>query len=90
MVKIRLTRRGAKKRPYYRVMAIDERAKRDGRALQFLGSYDPRPAEAVVKLDLESIESWVQKGAQMSDTVRSLVRREAKRVAAAPAATPEA
>ncbi len=73
MVKIRMMRMGSKKRPFYRVMAIDERKQRDGRPLQFLGTYDPRLDPPAVKLDLEGIEGWIGKGAQMSDTVRSLV-----------------
>ena len=81
MVKIRLTRVGAKKRPYYRVQAIDERKKRDGRALQLLGTYDPTRNPAVLELDTTAIEAWLDKGAQMSETVRSLVKR-AKREAA--------
>lgn len=75
MVKIRLTRMGSKKRPFYRVMAIDERKQRDGRPLEFLGTYDPRIEPAALNLDLDGIESWVGKGAQLSDTVRSLVNR---------------
>ena len=75
MVKIRLTRMGSKKRPFYRVMAIDERKQRDGRPLEFLGTYDPRIDPAALNLDLDAIEAWVGKGAQLSDTVRSLVNR---------------
>jgi len=86
MVKIRLTRVGAKKRPFYRVMAIDEREKRQGRPLEYLGTYDPQAAEAGAKLQLEAIESWIAKGAQMSDTVRSLVRTARKQAGAAASA----
>ena len=75
MVKIRLTRQGSKKRPFYRVTAIDERKQRDGRPLQFLGTYDPKPDNEVLNLDIEGIEAWVGKGAQLSDTVRTLVNR---------------
>lgn len=76
MVKIRLTRCGAKKRPFYRIHAIDERKQRDGRALEFLGTYDPRPTPEIVDLRTEAIEAWVAKGAQLSDTVRTLMRRQ--------------
>lgn len=86
MVKIRLTRRGAKKRPFYRIQAIDERKQRDGRALEFLGTYDPRTAPETIELRTEAIEAWVAKGAQLSDTVRSLMRRQKKQAAAQPAA----
>jgi len=75
MVKIRLTRGGSKKRPFYRVMAIDSRKQRDGRPLAYLGLYDPRPGEEVLRLDIEGIEAWTAKGAQVSDTVTSARRR---------------
>ncbi len=82
MVKIRLTRVGSKKRPFYRVTAIDERKQRDGRPLEFLGTYDPRPDQEELKLDIDGIQAWVAKGAQMSDTVRTLVKRVQRRAAA--------
>ena len=75
MVKIRLTRIGSKKRAFYRVMAIDERKQRDGRPLQYLGTYDPRINPAALNLDLDGIEAWLGKGAQLSDTVKSLMNR---------------
>ena len=81
MVKIRLTRVGAKKKPFYRVQAIDGRKRRDGRPLEFLGTYDPNSDPAAINLKTEAIAAWLAKGAQMSDTVASLVRR-AKREAA--------
>ena len=89
MVKIRLTRIGSKKRAFYRVMAIDERKQRDGRPLEFLGTYDPRMDPPSLNLNLDGIESWVGKGAQLSDTVRSLVgqvRRSGNSTAAGNAA----
>ena len=82
MVKIRLTRRGAKKRPFYRIVAIDERKQRDGRPLEFLGTYDPIPNPERVDIKVEQLEAWIAKGAQMSPTVRTLMKREAKRAAA--------
>ncbi len=75
MVKIRLLRAGAKKRPFYRIIAIDQRRKRDGRALEFLGTYDPSADPARVDVRLDRVDAWVSKGAQMSATVRSMVRR---------------
>ena len=75
MVKIRLTRVGAKKRPHYRIMAIDGRKQRDGRALEYLGTYDPNKDPAAIDIKTEAIEAWVAKGAQMSSTVASLVSR---------------
>lgn len=83
MVKIRLTRRGAKKRPFYRIVAIDERKPRDGRPLEFLGTYDPAPNPERVDLKVDKIEAWVAKGAQLSPTVRSLIKRAEKAAAAA-------
>jgi small subunit ribosomal protein S16 len=75
MVKIRLARVGAKKRPFYRVVAVDERRPRDGRALEFLGIYDPGPDPEKIELRTERIEAWLAQGAQLTPTVRSLVRR---------------
>lgn len=75
MVKIRLTRLGSKKRPYYRVIAIDERKKRDGRPLEFLGSYDPHLNPPALNINVDGIDGWVGKGAVLSDTVKSLVNR---------------
>ncbi len=86
MVRIRLTRVGAKKKPFYRVQAIDQRRRRDGRPLEFLGTYDPNSDPATIKLKTEAIDAWLAKGAQMSDTVASLVKR-AKREAASAAGT---
>ena len=83
MVKIRLTRRGAKKRAYYRIIAIDERKPRDGRPLEFLGTYDPLLDPERLELRVDKIEAWVAKGAQLSPTVRSLLKRAEKRAAAA-------
>lgn len=86
MVKIRLQRGGAKKRPFYRVIAIDERARRQGRALEFLGTYDPIAKPAQIKLEQEKIDAWLANGAQLSDAVRGLIKRSRKAAAAAPAA----
>ena len=89
MVKIRLTRMGSKKRPFYRVMAIDERKARDSRPIEFLGTYDPKSDPATLNLDLDKIESWRGQGAQLSDTVKSLVNR-VKREGNTPVAAAEA
>lgn len=89
-VRIRLTRVGATKRPAYRVIAIDKRRSRDGRALEILGFYDPLTEPATVKLDTEKINSWIGKGAQPSDTVVKLMRQAEREAAAAKAgAEPE-
>jgi small subunit ribosomal protein S16 len=75
MVKIRLLRAGAKKRPFYRIVAIDERRQRDGRALDFLGTYDPMAKSAQLKLDAGKVDAWSARGAQLSARVAALVRR---------------
>ena len=72
-VRIRLTRVGATKRPAYRVIAIDKRRSRDGRALEILGYYDPLTEPATVQLDTDKINAWIGKGAQPSDTVVKLM-----------------
>jgi len=77
MVTIRLSRAGAKKRPFYRIVAMDSRKPRQGRPLEFLGTYDPRPNPERVKIETERLAAWVEKGARLSPTVRSLVRRSA-------------
>jgi small subunit ribosomal protein S16 len=86
MVKIRLTRIGSKKRAYYRVMAIDERKQRDGRPLEYLGTYDPGMNPPALNIDVAGIEGWVSKGAQLSDTVKSLVGQAKRTAVSAPAA----
>jgi small subunit ribosomal protein S16 len=83
MVKIRLTRQGTKKRPHYRIVAIDERKPRDGRPLKFLGTYDPSSNPERFDVNVEQLESLVAQGAQMSPTVRTLVKRQRKRAVAA-------
>jgi small subunit ribosomal protein S16 len=75
MLSIRLRRTGAAKRPYYRVVVADSRSTRDGRFVEVLGHYDPRPDPAVVEIDAERARHWLDKGARPSDTVRSLLKR---------------
>ncbi len=91
MVKIRLQRLGAKKRPYYRLIAIDERARRDGRPLEYLGTYDPVGKREELQVDVARVDAWLAQGAQMSDRAAALVRRVRRRppaVAATAAARP--
>jgi len=75
--KIRLKRFGTKKRPFYRIVVVDSRAPRDGRALDELGMYHPLNSEsdAQVRFDEEKVREWLQKGAQPTDTVRKLLNR---------------
>ena len=77
MLSIRLRRTGTTKRPYYRVVVADSRDWRDGRFVEVLGHYDPRNNPMVVKIDQERAKYWISKGAQASDTVRSLLKRTA-------------
>lgn len=76
MVKIRLARHGAKKRPYYRIVVADERSRRDGRFIEVVGSYDPKGAEASVTIKEDRVRTWLGKGAQPTETVRALLRRK--------------
>jgi small subunit ribosomal protein S16 len=89
-VAIRLTRVGATKRPAYRVIAIDKRRSRDGRALEILGYYDPLTEPATVKLETDKIKAWIGKGAQPSDmVVRLMAQAEATATAGTDAPTPK-
>jgi small subunit ribosomal protein S16 len=83
---IRLSRRGARKQPYYRIVVIEKDRARDGRSVEVVGTYNPRTNPASVLLKSERIQYWTSKGAQMSDRVKKLVDK----AASAPAATPEA
>jgi small subunit ribosomal protein S16 len=74
-VKLRLTRSGCKKRPFYRVIAVDSATRRDGRPLEYLGHYNPMTNPAQVTLDAEKIKKWLDLGAEPSDTVRSLIKQ---------------
>jgi small subunit ribosomal protein S16 len=78
MLSIRLRRTGSTKRPYYRVVVADSRAWRDGRFIEVLGHYDPRRNPAVVKIDEQRAKHWIGKGAKATDTVRSLLKRNAE------------
>jgi small subunit ribosomal protein S16 len=78
MLSIRLRRAGATKKPHYRVVVADSREPRDGRFVEVLGHYDPRKSPAVVKIDTERTEYWIGKGAQPSETVRSLLKQQAR------------
>ena len=75
-VRIRLTRRGAKKRPFYRIVAADSEAPRDGRFLEVLGYYNPLKDPAQVHIDEDKVTKWIQRGAKLSETVRSLLRKK--------------
>lgn len=72
---IRLQRRGAKKRPFYRVIVADSRMPRDGRFIEMLGTYDPNHDPVKIKLDHEKVDSWLSKGAQPSKTVSWIIKQ---------------
>ena len=71
-VKIRLQRHGSKKRPFYRLVAADSRAPRDGRYLEIVGTYNPTTEPATVKIDVEKANKWLSVGAKPTDTVKNL------------------
>lgn len=72
--KIRLRRLGAKKAPFYRVVVADSRSARDGKFIEEIGYYDPSTTPATIKIDEEKAISWLNKGAQASDTVKALLK----------------
>jgi small subunit ribosomal protein S16 len=74
-VRIRLTRKGAKKRPFYRIVAADSEAPRDGRFLEVVGYYNPQTDPAQITIDEEKITKWIDRGAKVSETVSSLLRK---------------
>jgi small subunit ribosomal protein S16 len=90
MVKIRLTRMGARKRPFFRVVVCDDRSARDGRFVESLGFYYPRRSPEQFEIDRDRLTYWLEKGAQPSSTLRTLVGRLKTRPAAEqPAASAE-
>jgi small subunit ribosomal protein S16 len=84
-VSIRLRREGAKNRPYYKVVVADSHSPRDGKFIEVIGTYDPKRPGHNSSLNVERAEYWISKGAQPSDTVRSLIKKNKKQTAAAPA-----
>ncbi|MDX1571761.1 MAG: 30S ribosomal protein S16 [Xanthomonadales bacterium] len=87
MVRIRLSRGGAKKRPFYHIVVTDQRNKRDGRNIERLGFFNPiaRGQEKCLELNTERVDHWVGQGAQVSERVRSLVKEARKAQAQAEA-----
>ena len=82
-VSIRLRREGAKNRPYYKVVVADSRSPRDGKFIELIGTYDPKKPDHNSTLKLDRIDHWISKGAQPSDTVRSLIKKNKKQPASA-------
>ena len=75
MVKIRLRRMGAKMAPYYRIVVADSRSPRDGRCIEEIGAYNPLTEPATITVDSEKAKTWIQNGAQPTDTVRGLLKK---------------
>jgi len=94
-VSIRLRREGAKNRPYYKVVVADSRSPRDGKFIELIGTYDPKKPDHNSTLKLDRIDHWISQGAQPSDTVRSLIKKNKMQSAsatpevAAPTASPD-
>ena len=86
-VSIRLRREGARNRPYYKVVVADSRSPRDGKFIEIIGTYDPKKPDHNSTLKLDRIDHWISQGAQPSDTVRSLIKKNKKQSATE---TPEA
>lgn len=76
MVKIRLRRMGAKKSPFYRIVVADSRYPRDGRFIQEIGTYNPLTNPSTVNVDADAVKTWIAKGAQPTDTVKALLKKE--------------
>ncbi|MCK4401579.1 30S ribosomal protein S16 [bacterium] len=77
-VRIRLRRVGTKKKPYYRIVAVDSRKSTRGKILELLGHYGPIENPVKVDIDIEKVDMWVKKGAQLSDTVKSILKKAKK------------
>ena len=75
MVKIRLKRMGAHKKPFYRVVVADSRTPRNGKFIEEIGTYDPLKDPAEIKIDNEAAQKWLNNGAQPTDTVRALIKK---------------
>ena len=77
-VAIRLNRQGSKDRPYYKIVVVDSRARRDGRYIEQVGSYDPMKEGVNYTLNLEKVDKWLANGAQPSETVNCMIRKARK------------
>ena len=75
MVKIRLRRMGAKKKPFYRIVVADSRSPRDGRFIEEIGTYNPCVEPSEIKIDVDRAQAWLKTGAQPTDTVKVLLKK---------------
>ncbi len=76
MVALRLNRQGSKDRPYYKIVAVDSRARRDGAYIEQLGTYNPMLEGVNYTIDLTKVDKWIGNGAQPSETVASIIKKE--------------
>ncbi len=81
-VRMRLTRLGAKKRPFYRIVVVESKGKRDGKCIEQVGYYDPIKDPADIKVDIEKARSWIEKGVIPSETVKALLKKAGLAVSA--------
>lgn len=77
-VKIRLSRHGAKKKPFYRIVVSDSRSPRDGKFIEQVGTYNPQSASGGVKIDRDKVEKWLKRGARPTQTVSELIKKSFK------------
>lgn len=82
MVAIRLNRQGTKDRPFYKIVVVDSRARRDGKYIEQVGTYNPLEEGVNYKIDLAKVDQWIAKGAQASETVNSMIRKERAKISA--------
>lgn len=78
MVALRLSRQGTKDRPYYKIVAVDSRKRRDGRPIEHLGTYNPMVEGVNYTIDIEKADHWLGNGAQASETVKSIIKKAKK------------
>jgi small subunit ribosomal protein S16 len=78
-VRIRLSRHGAKKRPFYRIVVCDQRFPRDGRYIEQVGTYDPKAAAGAIRLNQEKVAVWIKRGAKPTQTVSELIAQQQKK-----------
>ncbi|MDD2463277.1 MAG: 30S ribosomal protein S16 [Desulfobulbus sp.] len=82
-VRIRLTRKGRKKQPFYRIVVANSEAPRDGKFLDIVGTYNPMENPVILQIDNEKLQGWIAKGATPTETVASLIKKQAAGVDAA-------
>jgi small subunit ribosomal protein S16 len=89
-LKIRLSRIGSTHQPHYRIVIAETRSRRDGDAVETVGTYDPRAKGKQVNLRLDRVDYWISKGAKPTDTLNSIIKRARRAITSAPEAAPAA